>query len=180
MNEFIYFLKPQNFSGPIKIGCSFLPESRLTTMMKWSPFPLEIMTTTPGSFVLETALHHHFADVHLHAEWFQPVDRLVHGIEQLRQGASLEQAFDLSVKNGSIRSYRTRSKLFMTPEWKLRRSYRSRLMWAERRFQARVPDDVDQILHFSKTQLPLSDADRARLDDVLGDPQKHLISWRAA
>jgi hypothetical protein len=174
---FVYFIKPQNFVGPIKIGFSATPKTRVLTLMKWSPFPLEIAATTPGQFSLETALHEHFADVHLHHEWFQPVDRLRHGIEALRQGQAVEQAFNLNIKNGSIRKGEARSKVHLTPQWRERRSYRSRLMWLERKLHARAPEDVENILHCSNSQHQLTDAEKTRLHEVFGDPSQHLIPW---
>jgi hypothetical protein len=173
----VYFFQTQNFAGPIKIGFSTLPEYRLNTIMKWSPYPLEIAAVTPGTFALETALHEHFADAHLHSEWFHPIERLLRGIEVLRQGGIVEDAFDLSVKNGSIRSGEERSAALRTPIFKQRRSYRSRLIWAERRLHAHLPKDVESIMHFSRSKRPLTEAEITRLEEVLREPDKHLVRW---
>ena len=68
MNTFVYFLKPVRKKGPIKIGCSFRPVSRLTAMMSWSPYKLEIVAQIEGDFVLERKIHNCFADSHSHGE----------------------------------------------------------------------------------------------------------------
>lgn len=66
----VYFMRPVGQIGPIKIGCSKLPELRLDTMTIWSPVQLEIVVSVPGTHPQETALHGMFRKHHLHGEWF--------------------------------------------------------------------------------------------------------------
>lgn len=50
MSRYVYFLRPAGQDGPVKIGCSTAPQSRLEQYMSWAPFPLEIVATVPGGF----------------------------------------------------------------------------------------------------------------------------------
>jgi hypothetical protein len=74
---YIYFLKPKKRPGPIKVGCSALPQSRLEIFMAWSPFPLEIIGKVPGTLKDEGFFHRCFADCHSHGEWFRATPRLL-------------------------------------------------------------------------------------------------------
>src|SRR3990167_3103415 len=129
---FIYFLKPTGMDGPIKIGCSTVPENRLRSLMAWSPVALEIMATVPdGDAQLEHNIHDCFMDCHSHSEWFHAVPRLLETIAKLRAGVSLSEAIDLADRRGSISKKmksRTRS-----PHAKARVSWNLRLLWAIRK-----------------------------------------------
>lgn len=72
---FIYFLRPVG-GGPVKIGCSQEPRSRLRDYMKWSPVPLELVAAAPGSLATEGQLHRRFSASRLHHEWFASTDEL--------------------------------------------------------------------------------------------------------
>lgn len=74
---FLYFLKPVGMMGPIKIGCSKFPESRLASVALWSPVPVETITVVPGGFREENMLHRQFANFRLHGEWFAANDGLL-------------------------------------------------------------------------------------------------------
>jgi hypothetical protein len=62
MKRYVYFIKPVGMDGPIKIGCSNIPEHRLVSLSMWSPFPLEIIGKTPGNLKDEGFLHRCFSD----------------------------------------------------------------------------------------------------------------------
>lgn len=66
----IYFLKPIGEKGPIKIGCSSMPQERLKAVQIWSPVFLEIVAIVDGHVTLENFLHRHFLADRLHGEWF--------------------------------------------------------------------------------------------------------------
>jgi len=83
-NKFIYFLKPKGMKGPIKIGCSRLPQHRLEAMVRWSPFPLELMGWVQGTSRDEIYLHRCFARDHTHHEWFNWSDHLIATIDRVR------------------------------------------------------------------------------------------------
>src|SRR5688572_3434288 len=123
--SYIYFLKPVGMSGPIKIGCSYLPECRLRSLTCWSPFPLEMIVTVPGTRSLENMLHGCFADALTHFEWFHPIPALLAGIAALKAGKPLDEAFDLQTAAGSIRN--RAHKRFVKPETTRARSYQTRL-----------------------------------------------------
>lgn len=66
----IYFIRPVNMSGPIKIGTSKEPDGRVNAVGLWSPIKLELVASAPGSFSEETYLHRLFAKHRMHGEWF--------------------------------------------------------------------------------------------------------------
>lgn len=68
----IYFIQAiNNPTGNVKIGHSEDPERRLTEFWGGSPDPLCIIKIIEGAQKDETALHHHFAHLRLHGEWFE-------------------------------------------------------------------------------------------------------------
>lgn len=75
-DAFVYFMRPVGQAGPVKIGCSVMPERRLLALSEWSPVPLEIVATIPGRGDLEGRFHVHFADDYSHREWFRWSPRL--------------------------------------------------------------------------------------------------------
>ena len=91
----IYFLRPTQMEGPIKIGCSRWPEQRLWSLAKWSPVPLELLANADGDHTLERALHRLFAADRSHKEWFRTSRALVAGIDAVRDGAPIDAAFGL-------------------------------------------------------------------------------------
>ena len=101
MSGFVYFIRPAGMPGPIKIGFSESPTGRLMQLGTWSPFPLELIATTPGTRELEANIHACFADDWSHREWFFPSRRLVEFVGKLGRGVPVEQAIDLSDKRGS-------------------------------------------------------------------------------
>ncbi len=66
----VYFLRPVGQLGPVKIGCSVLPDLRLETLTTWSPVRLELICSVPGTHKDERTLHGMFAKHHVHGEWF--------------------------------------------------------------------------------------------------------------
>lgn len=73
---FTYFVQPVG-GGPIKIGSSVCPESRLDGMRGNSPVELAIIGVCEGGEKLERELHRRFAHLRLHCEWFAPGPDLV-------------------------------------------------------------------------------------------------------
>lgn len=73
----VYFIRRADGVGPVKIGCSSVPEMRLECFQNWSPEPLCVLAYVPGSFLDEQRLHRQFASVRLHSEWFEPVPELL-------------------------------------------------------------------------------------------------------
>jgi hypothetical protein len=95
--SFVYFLKPADMAGPIKIGVSFSPVNRLRSLMSWSPFVLELLATTPGTSETERVVHSHFMADHHHGEWFNPSPRLLDLIARLTAGEALGDCLDLDL-----------------------------------------------------------------------------------
>ena len=172
----IYFIKPVGMDGPIKIGCSSVPEARLASLAVWSPFPLEVIATCRGSYDLEQNLHECFFDAHLHHEWFRNVPALVEGIEKLRAGERAAQAFDLSARKGSIRKKRIYKK--WTPERKLRAGWVFKLHAAKRRAEKEYGCHVtaprffwDFVYHRPKDD-PIPLGILAKLEVIVANPAK--------
>lgn len=71
IDKHVYFMKPVNERGPIKIGCSSEPAKRLRALEIVSPVLLEIVGSAPGSNGHENWLHHRFFENRRHGEWFE-------------------------------------------------------------------------------------------------------------
>ena len=171
-DQYVYFLKPVASSGPIKIGTSSGPIGRLETYSSWSPVALEIVATVPGSLALERRIHETFAYAHSHLEWFHPVDDLLKGIHALQAGASVEDAFDLSKKTGSIRKKSHRIKARFTPQYRERLSYHhSFIRWQQKLWRTpheyAVPKAASALMANEVSQQWLTDAERQFLADEL-------------
>lgn len=72
----LYFMKPVGLEGPIKIGCSSLPDTRLEFYAGYSPIPLEIVGIVAGTIDDERFLHSRFAHLRSHREWFHSTPEL--------------------------------------------------------------------------------------------------------
>lgn len=114
----VYFLKPVGMDGPIKIGCGFDPRERLGQYLTWSPFPLEVIVTIPGSINLERNIQDCFLDCHSHSEWFRAEPRLLDAIEALKRGVPVAEAIDLTKRLGKVHAAKIRRSLSLkgTPQ----------------------------------------------------------------
>lgn len=86
MTSIVYFMRCENGVGPIKIGCTKAPEERLHALAAWSPFPLAVLASMPGSFDLESRFHARHAGSHSHREWFEETPLLLSDIDAVRRG----------------------------------------------------------------------------------------------
>lgn len=102
----VYFMRPVGMDGPIKIGCSSWPKDRLIELSRWSWCPLEIITHGEGPHLLERAIHKLFAAQRLHMEWFTPCPEMLAGIERVKAGEPVGDAFGLVPKVRKL-TYRT-------------------------------------------------------------------------
>lgn len=100
----IYFIKPTCFDGPIKIGCSEIPLTRLEQLSTWSPWPLEIIGYVDGDFDDERFLHQCFFSSHLHREWFHNSPRLRDVIARILDTGSVAAVRDVLKPEGSVRA----------------------------------------------------------------------------
>lgn len=111
--KYIYFIKPVGMDGPIKIGYSAKPTSRLLMLSVWSPFPLEIMGTAPGGSKEENFLHKRFACLHTHREWFNSSPLLRETIRRILSGEPVLKACAEIPITGEVRNQARRKP---TPE----------------------------------------------------------------
>lgn len=179
----VYFIKPVGMDGPIKIGCSILPEKRLQELTVWSPFPLEVIGSVLGQIADEQFLHRCFADCHSHREWFYSTPALRETITKIL-ASSIEEVRGSLSPRGSIR---VKSRRKRTESQRLENKYRCAIRATQKRLRKdnerglwASPDDVDRIMHkFTDTSSPPA-ADLARIDEYLKDPVRHSVipSWR--
>ncbi|RKH11980.1 hypothetical protein D7X74_24480 [Corallococcus sp. CA047B] len=72
----VYFIQQGKY-GPIKIGWSRAPATRLVSLQTANPAPLTLLATVPGSRMTELQLHEQFAAYRMTGEWFRPVPALI-------------------------------------------------------------------------------------------------------
>lgn len=97
----IYFIRPVSMIGPVKIGFSTLPEARLKALALWSPFPLEIVASCPGTPELEFNIQDCLWAAHSHKEWFFPTKKVLYVISALMRGVPIEMAVDLTDRSAA-------------------------------------------------------------------------------
>ena len=121
--SWVYFIRAVGGVGPVKIGWSKLPESRLAALMVWSPQPLEIAARIEGGLTEELRFHALFKGQHSHNEWFHPSDQLDVVIGQIARGE-----FDMASLPEPARIYRVK----WTAEQRAAASMRQRVDALER------------------------------------------------
>lgn len=180
--DFVYFIRPIGQEGPIKIGTSFWPESRLQSLMCWSPVDLEIVATVEGGFELERRIHSQFADHHIRNEWFRNNPRLDALIEAIKRGDSVTDFIDFDVPVKNIRKGYVRS-----PEHRRSIGYKTRLHFALDKLKSEkyyfiAPDDVEAIFDRWRAKgagyhlgTPPTEEEIARLEQVIADPGTHAV-----
>jgi hypothetical protein len=171
-NERVYFIKPIGFEGPVKIGWSHSPDSRLENLMGWSPFPLEIAISIPGSMKLEKNIHECLHSSHSHREWFHPTQDVLSLVWKLKLGTPIHEAIDLSNRQKIVKPNASA----WTDENRERASYTHRVRWAVWKLEkatgvqlwkpSYIADIVDN-MH----RKPLSLEDRSILNAFLDDPK---------
>lgn len=180
MSKYVYFIRPIGEEGPVKIGCSAMPTSRLATLMVWSPLALELAAQAPGGLDLERNIHECFAHLHLHHEWFRASSELTDVINALRAGAAIEDAIDLSARRGSIRR---RERPLWSAELRQYMSYlhrRIHMLKALRKegLDRWAPNKFDMIMEKwrGRERITPSAEDFAYLEEVLADPRAHCLT----
>jgi len=174
----VYFIKPIDMEGPIKIGHSWCPEDRLIDLSAWSPWPLHLIGSVKGETKDERFLHHCFADCHSHREWFHPNPLLCETIKTIIRAGTVDAIRSELRPIGSIRKPREKS-----PDARQRMSYRMRIYWIIRRLERasgpglhfKMPPDVEGIMSRwnpgwrRKPQHPTDD-ELARLESFISNP----------
>lgn len=67
----LYAIQAGDESGPIKIGITNHPPTRLATLQQGNPYVLRGIAAWPGLRVDEKILHEEFADLRMQGEWFR-------------------------------------------------------------------------------------------------------------
>lgn len=78
----VYFIR-SGPDGPVKIGFSLSPQTRLVSLQTASPSQLRLLKSFPGDEARERQLHEHFAALRMEGEWFRPEERLLTFIKEL-------------------------------------------------------------------------------------------------
>lgn len=149
MTGYVYFLRPVGQPGPIKVGHSAHPPSRLDAFQTWSPVPLELVSQFSATQTVERQVHDRFAKWHLHGEWFHPVEDLIALAEGVRDGKKVADLVDLSIKTGRIRRRpNPRSELAkIVGNFKTRIGRAQQFATDVRGKYVRLPEDVSAILN---------------------------------
>ena len=179
--SFVYFIKPIGLDGPIKIGCSHLPERRLVELSVWSPWPLEIVGAVKGTSRDELNFHNRFKDCHSHREWFHSTPLLRATITAVLKSGDLGPILHLPVV-GCIRSINRKPR---TENERNRISYAAKVRWAQKRLRKRegdggawcTPGDVDHIISGWRDKTPTAE-EMMRVDEYLAHPEAHSIPWK--
>ena len=99
----IYFVKPRDAAGPIKIGYSYDPVKRFGSLSTGSPIALELLGVMEGTRATERDLHQRFRRHRMHGEWFRPTRALLNVVSRsspidCSSGYAEPAAFDAFVK----------------------------------------------------------------------------------
>lgn len=182
----VYFFKPVGMAGPIKIGCSEMPNTRLERFAVWSPFDLEMIGYVRGSFADELFLHSAFSESHSHREWFNHTPELESAIAKIIAAGTVDAVRDELSAKGPIRKYTGRRN---SPEKREYVRYRMKTIWAEKKLRKQgertmwhAPYDVTAILnawcqrteHGGSLERPTA-TEMARIEEYLADPVKHSV-----
>lgn len=79
---FVYVVQADN--GPIKIGCSGDPSTRLKNFQSHSPNIITTLAVTRGGLFLERRLMARWSAHHMHHEWFRADQTILADIENLK------------------------------------------------------------------------------------------------
>lgn len=189
---YVYFIKPVGMDGPIKIGCSGIPEDRLIALTTWSPFKLEIIGRTPGTLKDEGFLHRCFSEFHSHHEWFYFTPALAETIKKILASSIDEVRSSLTPKKHIRRGRKLKSE--WTDSERLKASFASKIRLANNRLRKidekgawHEPKDVEAIMnrwhgrpHKKIVGIHPTEIEIARLQEFIDNPAVHSIipSWR--
>lgn len=185
-------MKPVGLDGPVKIGCSKIPQKRLQEISCWSPWPLEVVGFVPGCYDDEQFLHKCFAKSHSHREWFHSTPALRKMIAAILAAGSISPARSSLMPTGSIR--KGRSQITWTEDRRRQASYGHRIRWAISKLRREeetevvyhtAPRDVSAIMdrwsgnsYRGHPGMPPSDNDLARIHAFLSDPVSQVTEHR--
>lgn len=171
----LYFIRPVGAEGPVKVGYSAAPRSRLLNMMQWSPVELELILAVPAGPKDEFRAHRYFAETWIRHEWFAWSPRIAQVIDALRTGTAPDQAIPHTA------TARPRPKTQYTPVIREKFSYAQRLWRAERRSGCVIDGPAykewKSISYLDRQGLALPDAVKREVDAFVADPLKHGKPW---
>lgn len=185
--SYVYFIKPVGMDGPIKIGCSNTPETRLIALAAWSPFPLEIIGRTRGTQKDEAFLHSCFSDLHTHHEWFHFSPALRETINKILATSIDEVRCDLTPKSKirkgrPLKSERSASESLRVKLQCQLNATGKRLRKQDENGAWYVPLDVRKIMEkwhgnpYRKVAgTHPTDAEIARVQECADDPTTHFV-----
>lgn len=188
----VYFIRPVGLEGPVKIGFSTLPPSRLEVLMSWAPVRLEIAVTIPGDISLERRIHGVFAASHSHHEWFFASPRLTELIRALIDGRPIGEMIDLNAPVAPFRvptkraPYSADRRRYLSFAARLRHALKP--LWQAKKGGRFAPPDVREILdrwaaatgttqNGREPRLP-TPSEIDRVEQVIRNPELHATaSW---
>ena len=178
----VYFIKPVGIDGPIKIGCSHVPERRLLELSAWSPWPLELIGAIKGTSRDEANFHSRFKDCHSHREWFHSTPLLQATIAAVLNAGNFSPILHLPV-NGSIRSISRKPR---TEDVQRRVTCAMRVGKIENRLRRqegdggvwRAPAGIQRTLENWRTGKMPSTEEMARIEKYFAHPEIHSVRWK--
>jgi hypothetical protein len=187
--NYVYFIRPVGMDGPIKIGFSNSPKTRLETLAAWSPFPLEIIGFVKGTYQDERFLHDCFFEQHSHREWFKFSPLLRDTIAKVIDAGSVDAARAELAPRASLKRPRAKRAAWIG----VRTSYDMRVRNTRRRLEKAgrgawlTPDDIVGIIDrwhgatgYGRPPVQPSVDEIARLDAYLCDPVANSSSSEPA
>lgn len=180
---YVYFIRPCGLDGPIKIGWSQSPGLRLEGLAAWSPFPLEIIGSVPGTMADENYLHRCFWALVSHREWFRSSPELRATIDRILAlgGVPRDIADPASLGTGRMRRWTEDHSRALSYHQKCSRV--ARIAPRPDGGYWTIPSNVTRILREWGTgrdgvRHSPSAAEIAELDAFLADPQPRLVFVR--
>jgi hypothetical protein len=136
---FVYFVATEDMAM-VKIGCSQVPEHRLSCLAAWSPQPLKVLTAVPGTYADEAALHGRYIALHSHREWFRSSPAMLRDISKIGRLGELPDDFrgHAGMKNPIWGKSPVRS----SPEWRAKISEIHKARWAKEKRERAILRDA--------------------------------------
>ena len=92
MRSKLYVIGPP--TGPVKIGISTSPETRLVALQTACPYKLSVLCEMPGAAFEEAAVHSFFAEYRLEGEWFKRAREVLDFVSFLSSGIPVPLAIE--------------------------------------------------------------------------------------
>lgn len=139
----VYFVAPVG-GGPVKIGFSAEPLQRLDMLMSWSPVPLQVLASAPGTQKDEGAIHAAFSEHWSHREWFRGVPEIYALIHEVKTTGEIPERYRWAP--GKRATLKIQKRKPWTPEQKAGASKVHRERWDQIRNGPAFLQDVIEFL----------------------------------